>query len=90
METPRSLDVANKFMSEGRGGSVDHTDVYPMDLTCNPQNVETVGPYKLDGSKAISPDVNYDPYPKRLNPRSVSNQEECIHQDAEGRPIKKD
>lgn len=73
METPRSLETANQFMAQGRNGSSDHSDAYEMDV-CNPQNVQNIGPYKLDGSRSVPADVDYDRCPDRLNPRSVAGQ----------------
>lgn len=82
MENPRSGDVAALFMAEGRNGSGDHSDVFPLDV-CNPQNA-TLTQFDLQGrNKQVPAGVDYDMKPMRLNPRSVSDQK--VPQDAQGK-----
>ena len=88
METPRSLDIANAFMAEGRNGSVDHNDLEAPLSVCAPQLERKVGGYDLEGGiKQAPPGVDYNPIPCRLNPRSVSGQKAQIKYDGEGKPL---
>ena len=59
---PRSEDVANSFMSMGRGGSVDQSDNYPVQVS-SPQEMGKVGSFDAAGSakNTVIPDgVVYD------------------------------
>jgi len=83
MEHPRSADVAAIFMAEGRSGTGDHSDAFPLDV-CNPQNA-VLTQFDLQGrTKQVPAGVEYDPKAMRLNPRSVAGQKN-IPEDAEGK-----
>lgn len=85
-ENPQSENVAKIFMAEGRVGTGDHSDSFPMNV-CNPNTlVGSVLNFDLEGRTPVHPaGYDYDMQPLRLNPRSVTGQDKNIKEDGEGR-----
>lgn len=76
-ENPQSENVAKIFMAEGRVGTGDHSDSFPMDV-CSPNTLTgQVLNFDLQGRTPVRPaGVDYDMEPLRLNPNSLVNSDD--------------
>lgn len=84
---PNALDTANQFQADGRVGTGDHSDSFPVDV-CYPQNVMSFGGWDAQGRTKVRPEgVDYDKMPENQNPRSVSDQDKKLDYDSQGKKL---